>query len=97
MVESGFLLFTVHHRPFGNYLRYFLMMASSFFVVASGHNSCGVKMAFLSAEPHSQARSVRPRLLTASRMMTCALRTFLLRYSTTASTVTASCPSCQQS
>src|ERR671937_1265265 len=75
---------------------YFLMIASSLFVVGSGQRSGGVKIAFFSAEPQAHARSARASRPTASRMMTCALRTFLLRYSTTASTETASCPSCQQ-
>ena len=73
------------------------MIASSFFVVASGQSSGGVKMAFLMAEPQAQARSAAASLLTASRMMTCAFRTFLFKYSTTVSTDTASCSSCQQS
>ena len=34
------------------------MMASSFFVVASGQSSGGVKMAFLMAEPHRAIESV---------------------------------------
>src|SRR5207237_5358028 len=62
---------------------YFLMMASSFFIVASGQRWGGVKIAFFNAEPHLQLRSARLKSFTAVFMMTWVLRTFLVRYSTT--------------
>ena len=73
------------------------MIASSFLFVASGQRPGAVKMAFFRAEPQPQARGLSASRLAASFMMTCALRTFLFRYSTTVSTETASCSSCQQS
>src|SRR5215475_10817432 len=76
---------------------YFPMMACSRRAVASGHKFGAVKIAFFRAEPHLQARGCVPRALTACFMINWALRTFLLRYSITVSTVTASCPGCQQS
>src|SRR5215213_8845675 len=76
---------------------YFLMMASSFFVVASGQRFGAVKIACCSAEPHLQSRSDSRNRLRASRRIVWAFRTFLFKYSTTVSTLTASCPGCQQS
>src|ERR1044071_8983925 len=92
-------LFSSYHLSLVTYhlFRYFSMIASSFRVVAPGQRSCGVKMAFLSAEPHAHPRPAEARRLTDSRIIACSLRTFLLRFSTTVSTETASCSSCQQS
>src|SRR3712207_552672 len=92
LFSSHHLSLITHHFP-----EYFSMIAESFRVVASGQRSGAVNIAFLSAEPHEHVGSDAASLWTASRMMTWALRTFLLRYSTTVSTETASCSSCQQS
>jgi hypothetical protein len=72
------------------------MMAASLRVVASGHKSGAVKIAFFKADPHLHSRGLLARPLTAARMITWAFLTFLFRYSMTASTVTASWLGCQQ-
>src|SRR5712671_54418 len=70
--------------------RYFPMMADSLRVVASGHKSGAVKIAFFKADPHLHSRGLLASALTASRIITWAFLTFLFRYSITAFAVTAS-------
>src|SRR5688572_19558055 len=78
-----------HKSEIGQVL-YFLMMASSLFVVAAGQRSGAVKIALFRADPHLQVRSVFRNRFIDSRIMIWALRTFLFRYSMTVSTLTAS-------
>src|SRR5687767_2586443 len=80
----------------GSYL-YFPMIASSFLKVSSGHRSGAVKIAFLIASRYWFGVSFAATRCTASFKISCALRTFLFKYSITMSTVTSSWPSCQQS